>query len=972
MFNIKDSNSVYKTYINFIVYRLYSLFFDVVRHYSQKKFINRKAVVKDIKIYFNLMSMKSVDKINYNSYYTIPFSSSYYSIIVPLKFVFSNKCKNLSINYNILNIPKIDSTGSILINGFHRTPVLHLKSIIKNTLVITKDIEHNNYLVSIRGNNYLYVSVKNNKYVYISINDQTVLRCSQQLTLDIKNKSFIKINIYEFINYLNIFNSSNIKLDNHNFFSIYALNSFYFLKDEIIKIVSKFINIKYSKTYFIHSDSISNKNVNSICENIFGLIKYYFTHYSFVDSIQSIQENFCKLDDSYSVELFRESFLLNPSLHYTNQLNLLSYVHNKFKLNIFGYSNNNNNSSTFSVPKYLRQSQYFYLNFINILYTLDGEKCGILSTVATNTRSTNNRFKTSIINKLKFNNSIYVDILSKNFYKLVTNSFNYTKKSIKFKIQSVEIVENGEFKLIKLDKIKTNLDLNFSNIFNITELIIPFLFNNDMCRSLMGSKMHTQAIPILHCDKQYVYTKYNKITNLLTNKCIITESEGIVASVTSYKITLIDCFNRHVNYYLSPYNVNDYNSYSRYTPIVWEGEKVNIGTILAVPGGINDFEFTLGFNNDVNYSFYYGYEHEDAIVLNKQLAYKNILSSLDFYIEYISLIVEKKSYLEAILFYTKKKLKTIYKTLYRVFSKLKKQKQKSKYVFLRKKRKRLFKRKISARAELLYSEIHNIKKLLKHELILSPSFIKLGRTMVYAGFQLFLASVNNIYIGDKLCGRHGNKGTISKIIEFSDSPYTSTDSCPNIITSPIGAASRMNVGQFLEGYVGNIAHTDNIRIKSPINIANSDLYSHLYTKSISNNFNNKFTINKFDQHSVVVFRDFKTGYKLKNFTHKVILYFFKLVHTSKSKFRYRFTELPVILQEVHNDAKEQKFGEMEVWSLESHGAAYNLREFSLIKTDIKFICFPNIDSDLVSKTFSNLIKELNSILISVKFMHCTT
>nr|BAN64886.1 rpoB [Babesia bovis] len=141
-----------------------------------------------------------------------------------------------------------------------------------------------------------------------------------------------------------------------------------------------------------------------------------------------------------------------------------------------------------------------------------------------------------------------------------------------------------------------------------------------MCRSLMGSKMHTQAVPLIHSNPQYVYTKYNQITNLISNKCIISSTSGIIVLSTNYKITILDDNNRYVSYYLSPYNIHDYNYYTRYRPVVWEGEKSNIGTILAIPSDAANCEFTLGFNNFVNYSFYYGYEHEDAIVLNKNVA----------------------------------------------------------------------------------------------------------------------------------------------------------------------------------------------------------------------------------------------------------------------------------------------------------------------------------------------------------------
>nr|YP_009170346.1 DNA-directed RNA polymerase subunit beta [Babesia orientalis]ALE29344.1 DNA-directed RNA polymerase subunit beta [Babesia orientalis] len=961
MFNIKNYSSIYKTYINYMLHNLYTLFFDIVKYNYKSKRENRNTAVKHIKIYFDLLSVKSIDKISYNSDYLLSSSTSYYSLTVPIKFIFNNHSKSVNFRYNILNIPKIDTTGNIFINGFNRTPVLHLKSIIKHISVIGKKKRQQTYLIHLKGFNYLYITIKNNKYVYISVNDKRSVALTYNSDNNVLHKNFIKLNIYEFLNNVkvNYSNTDYIYSIYSTLCSVYCYSSF---NISLLNIINKFINIKYKKNYLVNSDSFVNKSVNNITNNMFNLIKQSFAAYAFLEYCDPESKS---KNSYYSISLFRENFLLNPSLHYTNQLNLLSYLHNKFKLNIFGHSNTTN--STFTVPKYLRKTQYFYLNFINILYTIDGEKCGILSTATTNTLEKNTQLKTSIINKKKFNNNIYLDLKSKNLYKTVTNSYNIVKKSLNFKITHIEVIENGEFKLIKLKKNKSNVNFSFYNIFNITELLIPFLLNNDICRSLMGSKMQTQATPIIYSQVPYVYTKYNKITNTLINKCIVSFTEGIIVTSTNYKITILDNNNRYINYYLSPYNVHDYNSYTRYKPIVWEGEKSNIGAVLAVPSDISNSEFTLGFNNLVNYGFYYGYEHEDAIVLNKQIVYKNILASLEFNIDDINLTSDKNNYLEILTIKKSETEQKVHKTFFRLFPKLQKQKQDSLNNLFRRKRLKKIKHKITITSKCIYSSTSYLQKLLKCEYLFCPNYVKIGNIIIYANVKLFLVHINNINVGDKLCGKHGNKGTISKIIETSDVPYTSTDRTSNIITSPIGAASRMNVGQFLEGYVGNISYNDNIRVKAPINLASSDLYSYLYIKSICNYLNNKYIINKSNQYAVSVFRDFKTGYKLKNFTHHVCLYFFKLMHTSKSKFKYRATFLPSLVQKIYNDSSEQKFGEMEVWSLEAHGAAYNLRELSLIKTDVKFF-HQNIDKQtLISKTFTHLIMELSAILVSVKY-----
>ncbi|KAK1441668.1 beta and beta-prime subunits of DNA dependent RNA-polymerase (apicoplast) [Babesia gibsoni] len=478
----------------------------------------------------------------------------------------------------------------------------------------------------------------------------------------------------------------------------------------------------------------------------------------------------------------------------------------------------------------------------------------------------------------------------------------------------------------------------------------------------MGSKMHTQTLPLIYSNNQYVYTKYNKINNLLLNKYIISKHIGIVIEVTNYKIIILDNKNRFINYYLCPYTINDYNSYIYYKPIVWKGGKITIGKILATPSDINNFEFTLGINNIINYSFYYGYEHEDSIILNKKLVFNNTLTFLFFNINEVNLYNIDNIYIDILCIYNT----FLYKILYSAYTKL----IKNKHIFSKK---IFFKKKRGKKQKLFfkYTYIYNIKtsldRLIKYEYLFNNSLNKLFlNKFIYLNLKLFLVNINNINIGDKLCGRHGNKGTIAKIIDFIDTPYTSKDFYPYIITSPIGALSRMNIGQFLEGFCGNLGYNNNIRFKAPIELINSNIY----IKSLYNYFNNIY-IDLYSKYlSKKIFRDFKTGYKLKNFTYCVLLYYFKLMHTSKTKFRYKSYNKHIIQQQIFKDVlnSDQKFGEMEIWSLEAYGAAYNIKELSLIKSNYKFLQNSINKSDhIYSKIFKCLLLELKSILINIKF-----
>nr|AXX76220.1 DNA-directed RNA polymerase beta subunit [Babesia duncani] len=988
MFNIKSSNTIYKNYLDCVFYNLF-------KYIKKLKFKYKKHNITNIKFYFNLLTLKSNYIFNKYNYYLNKNLTLYYSVVIPLKISFSN-LKEFIFNFNILNIPKINQVGDLILNGYSRISILYLKSVIKyidfkfNNLIIKK------YIINLKYNYNICLYFYNNN-IYINLNNKKLFL--NLFNLKYNNLYFIN-NTYDIINIFYLFDifkkkkCSRFKIFNNLLYFNNILYEIFYI--EVYFIIYKFLNIKLIKKLPIDNNNLINKATYSIVDSLFYIVKRLVNIYRFINSFKYLLTKRSKLEKNkfINTSLFRENFLINPLIHYTNQLNILSYLHNKYKINIFGYSNSIN--IKFSVSKTLRNVQQDYLGLINILYTVDGESCGLLSTLTNTTLKNKLKLKTLTLQKQNFTNILYFDISSKNLSKLLFNNFINIKKSFIFKTNIIEVLENNEFKIIKINKHIYNNYFSTSNLLSITELIIPFLLHNDPCRSLMGSKMHSQALPLIYSNNSYIFTKYNEFNNLLFFKCIISLSDGIVIDVTNYKIIILDNKNRFIYYYLNFFNINDYNSYIKYKPIIWPGEKVSLGQPLAVPYDFYNLEFTLGFNNLVNYNFYYGHEHEDAIIINKNLLFLDILTSINFDIYESYLSIDKFTYIELTLRrllkyrrynrYPKNKLgifmgnKYIFansilllKVIYKILKyKYKWRKLKPKVIrkFFKKKRKR---RKKKKRKLILIQKYTKIKKgsegrLVKFEISsysVNKQIINTIKTYLYIKF--FIARINKIKIGDKLCGRHGNKGVISKITESINLPYTSFDLCPSIITSPIGAFARMNLGQFLEGTCGNLGFNLNLRIKSPINLDNIYLYSHLYFKSLYNFFN-KYNNLFFNFLSKIIFRDFKTGYKLKNFTYFILLYYFKLMHTSKSKFQYRTLGRysNITQQPVKGKSKNggQKFGEMEVWSLEAHGTSYNLREMTLLKTNYKiFKAYPK--TTLCSNTFKILTLELKNILLNI-------
>ncbi|UVC46396.1 RNA polymerase beta subunit rpoB (apicoplast) [Theileria orientalis] len=983
----KSDNSVYTNYIDSFLNNLYNLFnyninYDINNYYGLYSLTN-------LKPYLNFLTLNPNNlEDNPNNQYLNYNYNSYYTVNIPLKINFNN-CGHLYVNYNIINIPKLIQSGDVMLNGYFRIPILYLKLAVKNLFFTFGNNNIYQYLIKLNYNFKLYIYNCDNT-IHLYLNSYKICNNLFNIynTIILKNKYINFITLTNILYLLNLKKIKKYKIFNSLFIFNKFLSNLYI---EIFNIFNKLINIKFNKKFMSNNDNLVYKFSDSILDSILKTPRNDTISISNIIKLFIIGEKNENIENnSINTILFKENLLTNPLLHYTNQLNILSYLFDKSKINIFGYTNFSDNK--FNISNSVRKIHNDYIGLINILNTSDGETCGLISVLSNNTIFDKYKLKLLSYSSNLLENFTYIDITSKNLNDIIINNFSHSKKNKVFKIKTVEVLENNEFKIVNFNKKLNDKTLHILNVLSITELVIPFLFNNDPCRSLMGSKMHTQALPLLYANNSYVVTNYNSVNNLLSSRFIYSMCDGVIQDVDNSRIIISDDKDRLIYHYLYPFNVVDYNSVLFYKPIVWEGEKVCVGKILAVPNDLKNLEFSIGFNNFVNYSFYDGYEHEDAIIINKDLIVEDILTSISFNVYEDCLYLKKYDCLELIVqkFFKDSGKKNIeeeeiddYDFYYykyflsgeELFFKIKYEIYHYKSTYFNSLLSLLF-----PLEKILLTKNKGITikhggegRLVKYE-ILSNYDLKQSNdfnddlNISYMVLRFFIAKIDRINIGDKLCGRHGNKGVVSKISETIDLPYTFNDSIPYSITSPVGSLARINLGQFLEGVCGYKSLNYNCRTKAPINLFDSYLYSNLYFNILHSSYDfytNSCLINTINENYL---RDFKTGYKLKNFNLLSVPYYLKLMHTSKSKFNYRtigrystVTQQPV---EGKNAKGGQKFGEMEIWALEAHGSSYNIQELALLKTNIKL--FKKFETTLVcSESFKVLTLELKNILINI-------
>ncbi|CRH02968.1 DNA-directed RNA polymerase subunit beta, putative (apicoplast) [Plasmodium relictum] len=998
--NIKKNNYIISNiYYLFILEILYNLKYYII-------LLNNKYIKKELFtiLYFNILVL--ITNININSIDTIQNINNLLKIILKLKLNFKYLNRKIKINIILFILPLIFD-NNIILNGLYKTCIQLFKK--NNKIFIIKFKKNNKYIFYI--------------YVYIHINFKIILEYKNNIEIYCYFNNF-KFNFIILLLYLN----------NNNFYKkIFSLVKNYFIFKKLI--IYNYLklnynnyllikNIIYLKLYIIKNNNIYyNKIFINILKILFSIklnFKYYINYYinniyykkfySIIDfiSIQSKKYinilknqllNFKQnldfkllLNNKKYINIILENININPLIQYSDQINNLSEINQKFKINMITTGLN----SKFILNNDLRELPRNILGYISLINTNEGITCGLINYLTINVfLNFKNKFLTyyKYIFYNKYNYKIIFNIYNKNFYNICFNNI-YLKKNENFNKTIILTINKNTFKINNITKNSIYIPFNF--LLSFIENLIPFIHYNDSTRNLMSIKMHTQIVPILYPNLSNIITTYNFIVNKYLNYLIISYQEGIILYVSYIKIIIRDIYNRNIIYYLNNYRKCNQNILLMYKPIVWVGEKVNIGQILAVNSNLLYSEYSLGNNLLVGYGSYLGYEYEDAIIINNKVIYNNLYTSLHFNIYEISLniinnIPEICSINLSKMYYKNKKNLDKYGIIKEGIFILNNNILVSKLIlmpfifnnknliniinFLFGNKLRIFKNKP------IISNIYDIGRIIKIEIIPNYLFNKLKNNNCYLKIRIYIGIQKYLKLGDKICNRHGHKGIISYINEINDMPYLNNKIQPDLFISSISIPSRINIGQIFEGIYGLNSIYTNYRY-----IISNNLNKNYYNNYINifnyykYNFNNNYNFMKMSyNYNKYYLKNPFTGHIINNSICLNNIYYYKLIHMIKDKFRYRFIGLysEITQQPIKGNTKQggQRFGEMEVWALEAFGSSFLFKEFFTYKSDdiksrkiLKNYLFNNnkIKLTYISETFKLILKELQSLAINIE------
>ena len=494
-------------------------------------------------------------------------------------------------------------------------------------------------------------------------------------------------------------------------------------------------------------------------------------------------------------------------------------------------------------------------------------------------------------------------------------------------------------------------------IVSLATALIPFLEHDDANRALMGSNMQRQAVPLLYTQKPIIGTGLEAVAILDSGMVIKNYCEGFVKFSSSQKILVDDLLNQSITYYLKKYYRSNQETCINQRPVVWIGEKVFSGQIIADGPSTNDGELSLGRNLTIAYMPWEGYNYEDAIVINERIILDDCLTSVH--------IEEYETNLTYCMTGSDKltnKLPHLTKYIRRHLNEEGIVKIGS-YV----KEHDILVGKLTPCAEDSSPEAKLVRALftIKEQprfcdsslrvthgtegrvidiRVISTTVLNKEEPSIYTACEIvriYIAQIRKIQIGDKLAGRHGNKGIISRILTRQDMPYLPDGTPIDIIFNPLGVPSRMNVGQVYECLLGLAGEKLGKRFKiAPFD----EIYGNEASRVLINqklkqaalNTNSKWLFNSYYPGKIFL-RDGRTGEYFDNPITVGKSYILKLIHLVEDKIHARATGPYSMITEQPLAGKSQKggqrFGEMEVWALEAYGCANTLQELLTIKSD---------------------------------------
>ena len=538
--------------------------------------------------------------------------------------------------------------------------------------------------------------------------------------------------------------------------------------------------------------------------------------------------------------------------------------------------------------------------------------------------------------------------------------------------------------IIEVDRSRVDyIDVSPRMMVSIATAMIPFLENDDANRALMGSNMQRQAVPLVKPEQPIVATGMEYKAAVDSGVCELAEGDGVVTRVSADEISIRYDSGEVRSYPLTKFMRSNQGTCINQHPIVSVGERVAENTVIADGPSTCNGEISLGRNVLIGFMTWEGYNYEDAILLNERLVKDDVFSSIHIE-EYETEARDTKLGCEEItrdipnvgedalrdldergIIRIGAEVRSgdilVGKVTPKGETELTAEERLLRAIFGEKAREV---RDTSLRVPHGESGIIVDVKVFTRQ---NGDELSPGVNMVV---RCYIARKRKISVGDKMAGRHGNKGVVSRILPQEDMPYLPDGTPLDIVLNPLGVPSRMNIGQVLEVHLGYAAKALGWKVATPVfDGANEDDIEKTLIRA------------GLDKDGKSWLRDGRTGETFDNKVTVGYVYFLKLHHLVDDKIHARSTGPYSLVTQQPLGGKAQfggqRFGEMEVWALEAYGAAYTLQEILTVKSDdivgrVKtyeaIVKGHNVPKPGIPESFKVLVKELQSLCLDIRVL----
>ena len=528
------------------------------------------------------------------------------------------------------------------------------------------------------------------------------------------------------------------------------------------------------------------------------------------------------------------------------------------------------------------------------------------------------------------------------------------------------------------------MDITPRMVVSVATAMIPFLENDDANRALMGSNMQRQAVPLMRTESPIVGTGMEYKAGVDSGVCVIAKRGGTVKSVTANLVMVTADNGETDRYEIIKFMRSNQSTCINQVPIVNVGERIEKGEVIADGPAIQNGEISLGKNALIGFMTWEGYNYEDAVLLNEKIVRDDVYTSIhieEYEMESRDTKLGPEEITRDIPNVNEDLLKDLDdRGIIRVGSdvragdilvgkvtpkgetELTAEERLLRAIFGEKAREV---RDTSLRVPHgEYGTVVDVKVFTRENSHdeLSPGVNKVVRC--------YIAQKRKISVGDKMAGRHGNKGVVSRILPMEEMPFMPDGRPLDIVLNPLGVPSRMNIGQVLEVHLGMAANALGWKIMTSV-----------FDGAHENDIRNCFKAAGMNEDGKFHLRDGRTGEYFDNPITVGYMYYLKLHHLVDDKIHARSTGPYSLVTQQPLGGKAQfggqRFGEMEVWALEAYGAAYTLQEILTVKSDdvvgrVKtyeaIVKGQNIPKPGIPESFKVLIKELQALGLDVNVL----